>query len=83
MKRQQSGEDLMGEKLNEIVAPPTTGLWQQMQLLLDEKMPQQNGRVALQHCMANNPNKENIPDQTNPGSPQAENPLPIAGHLFN
>jgi hypothetical protein len=50
MKRQQSGEELVKEKLNEIVAPSTAGLWQQMKNLLDEQLPVQKGRSALQEC---------------------------------
>ena len=53
MKRQQSGEELIGDKLNEIVAPSTAGLWQQMKSLLDKQLPVQKGRSALQQCFRN------------------------------
>jgi len=67
MKWQQSGEELIGEKLNEIVAPLPTGLWQHMKKLLDKQMPPQKGRAALQECFCKDRDNENK------GDPEQEN----------
>ena len=41
MKRQPTYEQLMGQKLNSLPPPDITGLWGNMEVILDREMPQQ------------------------------------------
>lgn len=41
MKRQHTYESLLAQKLNKIASPAIAGLWDRMEAILDEEMPQQ------------------------------------------